>query len=252
MGSVVLHKQKTAKSNKVQKHSQLRKITDLLRYVEMCVVLVLISRVSFQQVPLALKSSTEYFRGFEVSPGLVFLIGNVIIITLIAQSGHFSNDSTKRKSSEQDLYLEFLQNSNMYQRIQGSDERKLSVKVENSIKGRRIIDGSKVKISEKDVKKSDEQRMKLKTEMDLEVKEYRRCQSEIELVRGVDSDNEKDQKVLQRCESENEKRKKRSIDTDKEKKKMVKNSSLYPEDGMSNDEFRRTVEAFIARQQKLR
>ncbi|CAL5205628.1 unnamed protein product [Lathyrus oleraceus] len=250
MGSVVLHKHKAVKSNKVQKHSQLRKITDLLRYVEMCVVLVLISRLSFQQLPLALKSSSEYFRGFEVSPGLVFLIGNVIIITLFAQSGIFSNDSSKRKSSEHDMYLEFLQNSNMYQRIQGSDQRKSSVKVESSIKGRRIIDGSMVKISEKDVKKSDEQGMK--TEMDLEVKEYRRCQSEIELVRGVDSDNEKDQKVLQRCESENEKRKMRSIEVDKEKKKMVKKSSLYPEDGMSNDEFRRTVEEFIARQQKLR
>lgn len=246
MGSVTLHKQKQERFNKVQKHSNLRKITDLLRYVEMCVVLVLISRLSFQQLPLALKNYSDYFRGFAVSPGFVFLIGNVIIITLVAQSGHFSNDSSKRKSSEHDLYLEFLQNSNMYQRIQGCDQRKLGVKVESNVKGRRITDGSVVKVSEKDVKKSDEQGV------DLEVKEYRRCQSEIELVRGVDSDNEKEQKVLQRCESENEKGKMRSIQVEKEKKKMVKNSSLYPEDGMSNDEFRRTVEAFIARQQKLR
>ncbi|CAI8583553.1 unnamed protein product [Vicia faba] len=222
MGSITLHKHKAERFNKVQKHSQLRKITDLLRYVEMCVVLVLISRLSFQQLPLALKNSTEYFRGFEISPGFVFLIGNVIIITLFAQSGHFSNDSSKRKSSEHDLYLEFLQNSNMYQRIQGCDQRKVSVKVENNLKGRRIIDGCVVKVCKKDVKKSDEQGME--TEMDLEVKEYRRCQSETALVKGVDSDNEKDQKVLQRCESENEKRKMRSIEVDKEKKKMVKNS----------------------------
>ncbi|XP_058780887.1 uncharacterized protein LOC131654990 [Vicia villosa] len=236
MGSVTLHKHKPERFNKVQKHSNLRKITDLLRYVEMCVVLVLISRLSFQQLPLALKNYSEYFRGFAVSPGFVFLIGNVIIITLVAQSGHFSNDSSKTKSSEHDLYLEFLQNSNVYQRIQGCDQRKLGVKVENNVKTRSVV-----KVSEKD-----------EQGMDLEVKEYRRCQSEIELVRGVDSDNEKEQKVLLRCESENEKRKNGSIQVEKEKKMMVKNSSLYPEDGMSNDEFRRTVEAFIARQQKLR
>lgn len=259
MGSINLHKHKAEKSNKVQKHRHLRKIANLFRYLEMCVVLILISRLSFQQLPLALKNSSEYFRGFAVGPGFVFLVGNIIIITLIAQSGHFSqHDSAKRRSSEHDLYLEFLKNSNMYQKIQGFDQKKLSVKVENNVKGRRINDGCMVKFSEKESKKSeDDNRMKLeekqeiKTEMDLEVKGYRRCQSEIELVRGVNSDDVKDQRVLQRCESDNDKSKRKNIEVDKEKI-MVKKSSLYPEDGMSNDEFRRTVEAFIARQQKLR
>lgn len=255
MGSINLHKHKAEKSNKVQKHRHLRKIANLFRYLEMCVVLILISRLSFQQLPLALKNSSEYFRGFAVGPGFVFLVGNIIIITLIAQSGHFSqHDPAKRRSSEHDLYLEFLKNSNMYQKIQGFDQKKLSVKVENNVKGRRINDGCMVKFSEKESKKSeDDNRMKLeekqeiKTEMGLEVKGYRRCQSEIELVRGVNSDDVKDQRVLQRCESDNDKSKRKNIEVDK-----VKKSSLYPEDGMSNDEFRRTVEAFIARQQKLR
>lgn len=256
MGSINLHKHKAEKSNKVQKHRHLRKIANLFRYLEMCVVLILISRLSFQQLPLALKNSSEYFRGFAVGPGFVFLVGNIIIITLIAQSGHFSqHDSAKRRSSEHDLYLEFLKNSNMYQKIQGFDQKKLSVKVENNVKGRRINDGCMVKFSEKESKKSeDDNRMKLeekqeiKTEMGLEVKGYRRCQSEIELVRGVNSDDVKDQRVLQRCESDNDKSKRKNIEVDKVKK----SSLLYPEDGMSNDEFRRTVEAFIARQQKLR
>lgn len=259
MGSINLHKHKAEKSNKVQKHRHLRKIANLFRYVEMCVVLILISRLSFQQLPLALKNSGQYFRGFAISPGFVFLVGNIIIITLIAQSGHFSqHDSTKRRNSEHDLYLEFLKNSNMYQKIQGFDQKKLSVKVESNVKGRRINDGCMVKYSEKKSKKSeDDSKMKLeeeqeiKTEMQgLDVKGYRRCQSEIELVRGVNSDDvkEKDERVLQRCESDNDKSKRKNIEVvDKEKK-----SSLYPEDGMSNDEFRRTVEAFIARQQKLR
>ncbi|CAJ2642707.1 unnamed protein product [Trifolium pratense] len=259
--SINLHKLKPGKSNKIHKHRQLRKIANLLRYVEMCVVLVLISRVSFQQLPLALKMSSEYFRGFTVSPRFVFLIGNIIIITLFAQSGHFSsNDSAKRRSSEDELYLEFLKNSSMYQRVQGFEQKKLSIKMENSIKGRRINDRCMVKFSEKECKKSDddkkvrlEEKQGIKTECckGMEVKEYRRCQSEITLVRGVNSDDEKEQKVLQRCESENDERKRRNIEFDKQKM-MEKSSCLYPEDGMSNDEFRQTVEAFIARQQKLR
>ncbi|PNY08650.1 hypothetical protein L195_g006432 [Trifolium pratense] len=206
--------------------------------------------------------SSEYFRGFTVSPRFVFLIGNIIIITLFAQSGHFSsNDSAKRRSSEDELYLEFLKNSSMYQRVQGFEQKKLSIKMENSIKGRRINDRCMVKFSEKECKKSDddkkvrlEEKQGIKTECckGMEVKEYiRRCQSEITLVRGVNSDDEKEQKVLQRCESENDERKRRNIEFDKQKM-MEKSSCLYPEDGMSNDEFRRTVEAFIARQQKLR
>ncbi|GAU22062.1 hypothetical protein TSUD_309660 [Trifolium subterraneum] len=258
--SIKLYKLKSEKSNKVQKHRQLRKIANLLRYVEMCVVLVLISRVSFEQLPLALKISSEYFRGFTVSPRFVFLVGNIIIITLFAQSGHFSSHDSAKRSSEDELYLEFLKNSSMYQRIQGFEQKKLSIKMENNKKSRRINDGCMVKFSEKECKKSDddkkvklEEKQGIKTECckGMEVKEYRRCQSEITLVRGLNSDVEKEQKVLQRCESENDERKKRNIEFDKQKM-MVKNSSLYPEDGMSNDEFRQTVEAFIARQQKLR
>jgi hypothetical protein len=260
--SIKLYKLKSEKSNKVQKHRQLRKIANLLRYVEMCVVLVLISRVSFQQLPLALKISSEYFRGFTVSPRFVFLVGNIIIITLFAQSGHFSShDSAKRRSAEDELYLEFLKNSSMYQRVQGFEQKKLSIKMENNKKGRRINDRCMVKFSEKECEKSGdgdkrmmlEEKQSIKTECckDMEVKEYRRCQSEITMVRGVNSDDEKEQKVLQRCESENDERKRRNIEFDKQKM-MEKNSCLYPEDGMSNDEFRQTVEAFIARQQKLR
>ncbi|XP_004500801.1 uncharacterized protein [Cicer arietinum] len=244
MGSINLHKLKTEKANKVQKHRQLRKIANLFRYVEMCVVLVLISRLSFQQLPLALKNSSEYFREFTVSPRFVFLIGNIIIVTLFAQSGHFSpQDSDKSKGSEEhDFYLEFLKNSTMYHKIQVVDQKKMRIKVENNIKGRRI-NGCMMKISEKESKKSGddddngvklEEKQGIKTETSLELKEYRRCQSEITIVGGVNSNDKKDERALQRCESEK--------------------SSLcsYPEDGMSSDEFRQTVEAFIARQQKLR
>lgn len=363
MGSSNSHKLKTEKSNKIMKHRQLRKIANLLRYVEMCVVLVLISRASFQHLPVALKISSEYFSGFMVSPRFVFLIGNVIIIALFAQSGQFSGKTTP----EPDFYLEFLQNSTVNQEIQDDQKRvsmksengvkdhhhridggmiktkhpekqstrttttglevvkvkdqqiqdvqkKVSIITENSVKVHQRIDGSLIKSKHpkkqstngsmikrpekqstrtattgweivkvkdhqiqddlrtengvKDHPSTDGSMIKVKhpekqstdgsmiklpekqstrattTGLEIvEVKDYRRCQSEI--TRRMQSD-EKDRRVLQRCETENRMRRSNEGETGR-----VGRSS-YPEDGMSNDDFRRTVEAFIARQQRLR
>lgn len=219
MESGNFHKLQTKKTTKPQKHHrQLRKIANLLRYAEVCVVLVLISRL-YINLPTTLKNASEYFRNFMGSPRLVFLLGNVIIITLFAQSGQFSNHSSSKPTPEPDFYLEFLHNSTITQKLEShvnNRKAKPSVKVESGVKGQKMDDGTK-------------------TDTSLVKKDYKRCQSEI--VKRKES--EKPQRVLQRCE------------TEKVSKNNNKNGS-YPEDGMSNDEFRRKVEAFIARQQRLR
>ncbi|KAI9116276.1 hypothetical protein K1719_012443 [Acacia pycnantha] len=81
-----------AKKVIAMKQQKLRWISNLFRLVEVCFVLILISRISFH-VPVAVKNSSDYFRGFSifmVSPPFVFLMGNAIIITLFAESGQFS------------------------------------------------------------------------------------------------------------------------------------------------------------------
>ncbi|XP_047168678.1 uncharacterized protein LOC124837388 [Vigna umbellata] len=220
MESSTKHFQKlqTNKTAKPRKHNRyLRKIANVLRYAEMCVVLVLVSRLSIN-LPSTLRNSTEYFRNFMGSPRFVFFLGNVIIITLFAQSGHFSNQASDKPSPEPDLYLEFLQNSTVKPKLivhSNTRKTKVSVRVEDGTKGRQIDP--------------------TKTETSLETvsKDYRRCQSDI-VERVVE--NEKPPRVLQRCETE----------------KVIRNVDSYPEDGMSNDDFRRKIEAFIARQQRLR
>ncbi|KAJ1397663.1 hypothetical protein SESBI_31598 [Sesbania bispinosa] len=305
MDSFNFHKVKTGKANKIQKHRHLQMIGNFLR-------------VSIQQLQVVLKHSSEYFHGFMVSPGFVFLFGNAIIITLFAQSGHFSAPNSSKTGSEPDFYLEFLQNSTMNQNLQ-ANRKKLSIKAENSIKGQRnhgyIIkyqekqgtkteeriklaekQGTKteerikleekqgrktekrIKLSEKQGTKTEErikleekqgtkteERIKLaekqdtkteeiteleekqgtKTKTSLELKDYRRCQSDI--VRGV-VESEKPQRVLQRCETDNNMRRIEGVASETESVRKTP----YPEDGMSNDEFRCKIEAFIARQQRLR
>lgn len=265
----------------------------MLRFVEVCVVLVLVSRLSLH-LPVAVKNSSEYFRDLTVfinSPRFVFLIGNVIIITLFAQSGQFSAQGSRRNGSEHDLYQEFLQNSTTNNQItQGNQKHKekQNIETEDSTENQQV-DGEKIKYPEKkgirtkdsiknrringnmtknkenkriyerkeanfgirnkgiDTGKSkwtEKQRMKTgEANNGLEVKDYRRCQTEI-LCR-VNSEKQP-RGVLRRCETEN--RIKGIQDARNEEEEEVS----YPEDNMSNEEFRRTVEEFIARQQRLR
>lgn len=73
-----------------------------------------------------------------------------------------------------------------------------------------------------------------------EIKRYQRSKSEkMEVVQRENPDRELRRSETEKC--------KKIV----ELREDTRNSS-YPEDGMSNEEFRQTVEAFIARQQRLR
>ncbi|CAL0305918.1 unnamed protein product [Lupinus luteus] len=294
MGSYNFHKLKGDKPGMTQKHSLLRKMANLFRYIEFCVVLVLISRISFQ-LPVAVKNSSEYLCGFSISPCFVFLIGNVIIISLLAQSGHFSPQSFKRDNPEPDFYQEFIQSSTKYQLIQEEQKKlvqkqsieaehpeKQNLKTEDSKKSQRInsnlikqvqkqsiatkcsekqfikaedskrsegIENNLIKCPQKQsmkqitktearIKGVQKQRTKSEdTSIGFEVKDYRRCQSEIINI----GQSENTCCVLKRCDTE--------INIE-HGERVGRNS--YPEDGMNSDQFRCTIEAFIARQKRLR
>ncbi|XVE66993.1 hypothetical protein DITRI_Ditri08aG0124800 [Diplodiscus trichospermus] len=203
---------KLEKRNAILKHRQLCKIAKLIRFVEVCVVLVLISRFT-TQLPVAVKSSGEYFRGLSVvlvSPRFVFIVGNAIVITLFAKAGQFSAHGSASKTSATDLYEEFVENSEKI----------------------RAVHRHEIEYREKQSKKIVHATSK-------GTKNFRRSQSE-NLNRLTCN---KAHQQLRRLKSE-EYRKNNDSD-----EKMVKNP--YPEDGMSSEQFRNTVEAFIARQKKL-
>ncbi|XP_022725079.1 uncharacterized protein LOC111281680 [Durio zibethinus] len=203
---------KLEKRNAILKHRHLCKIANLFRFVEVCVVLVLISRFT-THLPVAVKNSGEYFRGFSVvlvSPHFVFILGNAIIITLFAKAGQFSaQDST----SGTDLYEEFVEKSEKSQAIHRYEIEKQSKK---SVTEEKIIvhtyNGTK------NYKKTQSENLKRVN-----------CNKACQQLRTLESE-----KYRKPNESD---------------KKMVKNSN--PEDGMSSEQFRNTVEAFIARQKKL-
>jgi len=198
----------TAKGNASLKHLKLQRVTILLRVVEICIVLVLISRLSMM-LPSAVRNSSEYLKDFSVfnSHYFVFLIGNIIIITLFAQG---SGRNVQNEQEYDDIYEKLVRKS---------------IKHEEKEKIRK--DGSKVEKGDS----VEERKMKRGVK-----KSYRRCESE---------NLKKQHRVLQRCESENNGRKNIEPAHVIEEEMIVR--ILYPEDKMSNEEFRRTVEAFIAK-----
>ncbi|MED6183476.1 hypothetical protein PIB30_038155 [Stylosanthes scabra] len=289
MDSFSFHNLQAEKANAILKNRKLRRITGMLRFLEVCVVLVLISRLSLR-LPIAVKNSGEYFRDLSVfvnSPRFVFFVGNAIIITLFAQSGQFSGQGSRRNDSEEDLYHEFLENATKKQRTQENlknrarakqgieteetvenikNQEKEGIKTEDSIIKNKRISRNMVKQEENSgilkrkeanfglrskgidaggKNKCDVEKQNMETgEVNncLEVKKYRRCQTEILHRRNRGGD-------LRRCETE---KRIKAIEHGPTKEEEEEGGGSYPEDNMSNEEFRRTIEAFIARQQRIR
>ena len=220
MDSINFYDIKAEKANAILRYRQLRKIGNIFRLLEVFVVLLLFSRLSLQ-LPNAVKNSGFYFRdisGFLFSPRFVFVVGNIIVIILFAKSGRFSAKDSSTAGSGGDFYDEFVQNSEKNQKIRRDE---IQYKVNQS-----TYDGGIVPAQ---------------VHSSLEVKNYTRSQSE----------------NLEREACQNSRRLLRRSETEKFKK-IVKSDEkksaepVFPEDRMSNEEFRCKVEAFIARQQKFR
>ncbi|XP_015968497.1 uncharacterized protein LOC107492044 [Arachis duranensis] len=291
MDSFSFHNLQAEKDNAILKNRKLGRITGILRFLEVCIVLVLISRLSLH-LPVAVKTSSEYFRDLSIfvnNPRFVFLIGNAIIIALFARSGQFSAQGSRRNDSENDLYQEVLHNATKKQRVQQQNlknrakqgietedpteniknQEKEGIKSEDSTKNKRINRnmvkheenngifsrkeanfGLRSKGIDAGNNKCDVEKQSMKTgEVNncLEMKKYRRCQTEIFHRANRDEQRHGD---LRRCETEKRIKAIEHASTKEEEEEEERAS--YPEDTMSNEEFRCIIEAFIARQQRLR
>ncbi|XP_044508494.1 uncharacterized protein LOC123227543 [Mangifera indica] len=197
--------------NGVAKKPQIRKVASLFRAIEICVLLVVLTRI-FAQLPVAVKSSGEYFKDFTVvlfSPRSVFIIGNLIVVILYLKSGQFSAQKFTGKNPRKDCFEEFFEKG---EKIQKHREKQIICEENAAREGPHTCKSNS----------------------------YRRSQSE--KFQGVNID--KSCRQLRRSATENCRKSTNSVD------KSAK--ILYPEDHMSNEEFRRTIEAFIARQQRFR
>ncbi|CAI0437968.1 unnamed protein product [Linum tenue] len=207
---------KAVKAKAIRKHRKIEKITNMFRLLEILVVLTVVSSFSVH-LPIAAKISSEYFKDAALalaSPRFVFVVGNLIVIVLFAKSGQLpGQDGKEKRSKKSDLYEEFVEPSSVEQRAETEHRRKQSKSTE-------IV-----------VKKEASSPVSLGI-----VKSYERSQSE--KLATTKSIVIKPEKELKRSVTEKL--------VDKKKK------GSFPEDNMSSEEFKSTIEAFIERQKRFR
>lgn len=259
MDSIDFDSVKLEKANAMRKYHTLRKFANFLRVLEVSVALFIMLFWSSKRVSNAVKIFSEYLRELCVvlaNPRFMFLIGNAIIITLFVKSGRFSGENPDRGNAEPDLYDEYVQHS------------------ENSQKVVSQIDCAVTKVShDDDFVKHSESQQKGFSEIDSpvpatsddkqivcwenalhtvlpdpvttvtkkvpETKFYRRTKSAT--IRPESA--EKPSRELRRSETDKFQK------MDSSGSKSARRLSRVEE--LSNEEFRRKVEAFIEKQQRL-
>lgn len=225
---------KSEKAKAMVKYRRMRKVANMFRLFEIVLALILFSWLS-TCLPSVVQISVHYLKKLSVvvvSPRFVFFIGNAIILTLFLNSGHFSKKEPKEKEENTNLYEEFVKSSETRQKIYAQEAKspvqeivyqdKQTVHEQIAVPPVAIHPASPP-LTPKGGRRRDAQK-----------KTYRRSKSES--VKTVVEENP--QKELRRSETET--------------RQVLENSGKsIAELEMSNEEFQKTIEAFIAKQAKF-
>ncbi|KAK9990354.1 hypothetical protein SO802_025339 [Lithocarpus litseifolius] len=205
------------------------RIKNLFRYVEICLAVVLFSW-TFTRLPFAVRLSVEYFRqlsAFASSPLFVFILCNVIIVTLIVKSGCFSAQKPVADNAETEIYEELIKH--------GGDSAEPPLETDPSVVTEPlalvVYQDKQIVFEEKKSTISGE------AEMGSDSKVCRRTQSE----KFERESSKKPRQKLRRSETEKYMKVAQSDEKFTEKE--------YPK--LSDEEFQRTIDAFIAKQSKF-
>lgn len=214
---------KAEKAKAMRRYNRLRTIAKLFRLIEICLALVLLSYIS-ARLPFAVKISGEYFRrliSIIVSPFFIFLISNAIVITLLAKS----RQSPTINNAETDLYRKFIN--------YGSENCPPVPEPE------KIVCHDKPIVSEVNTLSPKSNEVAVVAVPVPDVKTFKRSVSE----------------KMKRENLENNCGKLRRSGTEKCRKVVdsgeVLAETVYLFDKLSNEEFQRTIEEFIAKQVKF-
>ncbi|XP_061357651.1 uncharacterized protein LOC133301956 [Gastrolobium bilobum] len=210
---------KAEKPNAIRTHNILGAICKTLRIVELCLAILLLSWI-LTRLPFAVTISAEYLRtlsAFAASPLFVFALSNAIIAALLAQSGSFAAQHSASPDADAGLYLEFLNNRDR-DRPQSEDDVPPPPPAEAvEYQDKQVIS---VTVPDSGAGAASD------------IANYRRSQSE---------------KWKGKTEKVPPRRELRRSETEK-KRREYPPENLYPQDKLSNEEFQRAIEAFIAKQ----
>lgn len=212
-----------------------KSVAKLFRIVEFGVgIFVLLW--SSTRLPFAVKISGEYFRqlmSIILSPLFIFLISNVIVLTLFFKSGRFSGDSsTISSNTETELYDSFVEKEECSGNFTVGNSSSAPAREQTVYQDKQTI----LEVNTQTISESDgSEEVETVTEKVFSSQIPRRTKSE-KFERGS---NKEIYAKLRRSETETC----RKIDNS--------GDPVYPVDELSNEEFQKAIEDFIARQIKF-
>ncbi|KAI4314823.1 hypothetical protein L6164_027691 [Bauhinia variegata] len=222
---------KAEKARATLRYNLLTSIAKTLRIVELCLALLLLSWI-VARLPFAVKISSDYIRrvsGFIGSPLFVFMVTNAIIATLMAKSGRITSQNSAGDDAETELCEELLKHS--AERRESPSEAYALPRVAEEV---------------------EYQDKQIISEINATI---RRLEDQTQIDTCTDTENDDDHssqfpKVYRRTQSEKLKgdsvqRKFRRSETE------IGREKFYPQDKLSNEEFQRTIEEFIAKQMRF-
>ncbi|XP_028774615.1 uncharacterized protein LOC114731577 [Neltuma alba] len=219
-------------------------VAKTLRLLQLCASLLLLCWI-LSRLSSALQISRLYFHSLAAliaSPLFVFFISNAIIATLFANSRRIIGHNSGARNAEMELFREFAKRN--------ADHAELpsEVDTDQSRVAEQIDCQDKQIVSDDTTARTFRDRVEFDTRTDTDSvaelesdcpKVYRRSQSENstgasrkEVTRNLRrSETEKCREMARHCENPLE--------------------NLYSHDKLSNEEFQRTIEAFIAKQMRF-
>ncbi|KAJ4910611.1 Uncharacterized protein Rs2_05232 [Raphanus sativus] len=229
------------KSEKAKALHRFHSIGFLFRITEICVALLLLCWI-FTSLPFAFQISVVFLRRITSvvsTPLFMFLLGNSIVVALLTtKSAVFSAASTIDGGTETDIYDAFIRTGE--NRVVSSDVGDLT---EEIIDDKQIIETETDSNSNPTVAREDNAAVEPEknsvsvtdsTEDHPVTRVYRRSKSEIS---------------AKQCPVTVAKPLLRRSETEKCRETVESCGEVpFPEDGLTNEEFQKTIEAFIAKQ----
>ncbi|KAG2244547.1 hypothetical protein Bca52824_093634 [Brassica carinata] len=147
MDSFTSQKTKPRKTKRHAKKSRVQIILDIVsRAIETIVVLVTVAKLCYQLVVTFHDSGVAAV--ILANRNLAFLVGNAIVITLIANSGLLLNQEIVNKSKSNDLYMEFVRGSSRREGVPRSEMRNRAKQSEAENDAKQSITETRPKQSE--------------------------------------------------------------------------------------------------------
>ncbi|KAL8231077.1 hypothetical protein R6Q57_000855 [Mikania cordata] len=225
---------KAEKENAILQYRRFRNLAKLFRLVELFSAVILLSWIS-NRLPFVVRISGEYFRqllSVIVSPLFIFLVGNVIVLTLVVKSGQLTGNFSVVDVAGTELYEEIVNNVSedvppvLEQEEIVYQDKQIISEVNTITKAVEIIQATTKPLND--------------SVPDLDLKTYRRSHSENLTKSECIMMPDKLYGKLKRSETE--------IGRPKVETPVEEKTAVNVVDELSNEEFQRRIEGFIARQ----